>query len=191
MNPLKVMLVGLGSALVLAGLVATASASWLSSSESAAIVGWSRVDIAGTFGTVECTLVLENVLHGRIFTKTAGRLIGYVEYANASSCSRGGATVLRETLPWHLRFGSFTGTLPNISSISLQVSGIAFRIREPVFGFIFLTGPSQSLIETLNLRSGVVSSVGLSGRITTENGVSGTFSGTSSSVLPNVTIRLI
>ena len=191
MKPVRAMLVGLVSALVLAGLVATASAAWLSSSELALIAGWERMDIAGGFGTVECTLVLENVLHRSIFTKTVNSLIGYVQYANISSCRRGSATVLRETLPWHIRYRSFTGILPRLTSLSLLVTGIAFRIREPIFGFIYLTGPGQSMYETMNIGSGVVSSVSLGGNITTEAGISGTVSGTSSSVLPTVTIRLI
>jgi hypothetical protein len=35
------------------------------------------------------------------------------------------------TLPWHVQYGGFTGTLPTITSIRTNIIGFAFRIREP------------------------------------------------------------
>ena len=37
--------------------------------------------------------------------------------------------MLSETLPWHVRYDSFAGTLPDITSVSLRVIGMALLVR--------------------------------------------------------------
>jgi hypothetical protein len=92
------------------------------------------MSFSGRFGTVECEVILNGAFHSRSMTKVIGGLIGYITAANASRCSRGGATMLRETLPWHIRYDWFSGTLPNITAIGTRVIGLSFRMREPTFG---------------------------------------------------------
>jgi len=40
--------------------------------------------------------------------------------------------VLTANLPWHLRYQSFSGALPNISAIAFQIIGFEYRIRETI-----------------------------------------------------------
>jgi len=116
-------------------IVSSASAGRLSSSSQTHRVTWARMDFTGGFGTVECEVTLQGTMHARTGTKTANSLIGFVTTASVSSpCRRGGATILRETLPWHLTYDGFVGRLPNIELLIVLLIGVSFRIREPTFG---------------------------------------------------------
>jgi hypothetical protein len=84
----------------------------------------------GPFGTTTCQMTMEGSLHSRTIAKTAGSLVGYITSVRLGVCAQGTATVLTETLPWHMQYGSFSGTLPSISEIELQVIGASFRVRE-------------------------------------------------------------
>jgi len=46
-------------------------------------------------------------------------------------CASGTATVLRETLPWHIRYSGFEGALPEIRSITARIVNSSWRIGEP------------------------------------------------------------
>ena len=46
------------------------------------------------------------------------------------ACASGSATLLTETLPWHVQYASFAGTLPNITAVRYNIIGFARRIRE-------------------------------------------------------------
>jgi hypothetical protein len=83
---------------------------------------------------VVCGLTLEGSFHSRTITKVVGALIGYVTNAEVANCTRETARVLKETLPWHIQYVSFSGTLPNISSIRDAVTGFSFLVR--AFGFV-------------------------------------------------------
>jgi len=132
---LKILVTIVGTAIL--GLLATsASARDLSVTSQRIEAIWTRMDFTGGFGTVECEVTLEGTLHSTRIQKVEGRLIGFITVANVlgSPCRRGGMTILRETLPWHLRYIQFFGTLPNITSIVTAFIGAGFRIREPTFG---------------------------------------------------------
>lgn len=75
--------------------------------------------------TVICELSLTVSLH-RTIAKARGTLVGFVTGATARNCSGGRVTVLTGTLPWHIQYDSFTGTLPRIETISTQILGAAF-----------------------------------------------------------------
>lgn len=195
MKPLNRLLgVAVGFAAALCALSASASARNLSVTETVFTGGWSRVNLAGGFGTVECEMVMGGALHARTFAKAARRLIGAdLIGPTIPRCARGGASVLRETLPWHIRYESFGGRLPNISSIGTEVIGVSLRIREPAFGVICLarSTEAQPVFVILNLGSGGrLTSASLGGAITTNCGVTGTLSGTSTGV-SDLTVTLI
>jgi hypothetical protein len=144
---------------------------------------WRRMDIAGGFGTVECALTLEGSFHERTFAPTSGLLIGYVTRATVGACPRGSATVLTASLPWHVRYSSFSGTLPTITAISLNISGAQVQVREPTFGITCLAS-AATLTTTATTgepdEEGTfpISSLSLSGRSPTSCGVEATVSGT-------------
>jgi hypothetical protein len=138
----RIMLAVLGTTLLSAGLVGSASAGRLQTSSQRVKATWARLEFRGGFGTVECEVVVEGSFHARTIAKTTGALTGSITVATITRCARGTATVLRETLPWHVQYQSFTGTLPNITSISARVVEIAFVMREPTFGVTCLArGP--------------------------------------------------
>jgi hypothetical protein len=122
----KLILVGLGATLLFALNISAASARTLS-------IGPSQ-NFRGTFSDLEfkaleirddCHVTMEGSLHARTIAKVAGALLGYVTRVTIGQCSIG-TTVLTETLPWHVRYESFSGTLPNITLLVIRQRG-AFR----------------------------------------------------------------
>lgn len=101
-----------------------------------------------------CPVTLEGTLHSSTIVKTAESLIGYVTRANLqrNECVFvGGAThiwflngverdlnnnVVAQSLPWHIRYETFTGALPLIEEV---------RIRVIPFSFLFLVAGSSCL----------------------------------------------
>lgn len=195
MKSSKLLLVSLGAAAVLASLTASASAGRLSITERALAAAWLRADFTGGFGTTECELILGYSLHSQTITKTAASLIGYVVTARVgpNGCARGSATVLAETLPWHVRYQGFSGTLPRITWVGLAITGMSFQIREPVFGILCLarSTAAQPVLETLNLEFGRLRSHSFGGAIETSCRTAGALTGTSALVEPAATISLI
>jgi hypothetical protein len=142
MKFLKALLALTAAAALLASIASTAMARNLSLSSTTWRATYPRVNFEGV-GTTECPLTLEGSFYSRTITKTFWALIGHITSANLSRCIRGSATILRETLPWHLIYVSFTGTLPSISAftasfygggISEETPGAGINIKEPVFG---------------------------------------------------------
>jgi len=159
----KPLLAVVGATVLLGALVTSASAARLENSSQTNKYTWRRVNFRGGFGTVECEVTLAGSFHSRTFTKTV-QLIGYFTEAGVINCPRGGMTVNRASLPWHREYKSFTGTLPNITSIEETSTGEEWTIREPTFGVTCTIRREQSsTIYTHALTSGVVTSVSVSG----------------------------
>jgi len=121
-----VILAGVGSAAAnrLSVSQRTFSATWIPQEEP---VRTENITIEETFGLqVICEMQLSGSFHSSTMVKTAGALIGYVNGASfGGTCP---ARMLRETLPWHVRYRNFTGVLPTIASVGISVIGLAIRI---------------------------------------------------------------
>jgi hypothetical protein len=129
-------LVGAAVGLVaLAAAVDGATASRISVSEQQIRATWSELSFqiqAG--GAIRCAVTLEGSFHARTFAKTQGALVGYVTRALLHApCTNGDIHFLNgieagsaNTLPWHLRYDSFRGTLPNFTAVRLQLVGLGF-----------------------------------------------------------------
>ncbi len=179
----KLVFAVVGATVLLGALVTTASANRLSQSSSTLRATWTAAEFSGGFGTVRCSLTLEGSVHTRTITKTSGLLIGYITRASVGPCASGSATVLTASLPWHVRYNSFSGTLPSISSITTNVVGSAFQIKEPTFGITCLatsTATEPSTGTYTRESGGTLTSVGLGGTIETSCGIRGTLGGASS-----------
>jgi hypothetical protein len=129
-------LVACVAALVLATGVSTASARRLSFSSGPFRSVWTSAEFEiREAGVIRCRLTLEGSLHSRTLSKVSGALVGYVTRASMGSpCTGGELHLLAETLPWHLRYNSFTGTLPAIETVRFQIVGFSlwlmwFEIR--------------------------------------------------------------
>jgi hypothetical protein len=86
--------------------------------------------------TLRCPLTMEGSVHSRTLAKVGGSLIGYITRAAfaESSCSGSTWRVRTETLPWHVTYLGFTGTLPNITYVWVNTR-TGFDVTATFFGF--------------------------------------------------------
>lgn len=159
MNRCKLVLATLGAAVLLCAAVGTASARSFSSSTQAMRATWHEFEIREINGaTVLCPLTLEGSMHARTFAKVSEALIGYVNRAvlgPVEGCPLFEWRLLTETLPWHIRYRSFSGLLPNIVTIVESVVGFAFQFRESLgASCLTRTTASEPLILTYARASG-------------------------------------
>jgi hypothetical protein len=94
----------------------------------------------------ECPVTMEGSFHSTSMPKINRWLVGYVNRARVAEAScrgiigpeemHGGEAYpvkmqfLTESLPWHLRYASFAGTLPGITSVRIELIGPAIRVYE-------------------------------------------------------------
>lgn len=140
----KLALSTVAASLLLAAVVSTASAGRLSVSNQNIRATWASIEFnAEGLAVIRCPLTLEGSFHTRTIAKTARALIGAVTRAivNQAGCSNGigapfngteryNGTTTPNTLPWHITYESFTGTLPNITAINLLLSRFRFGLRD-------------------------------------------------------------
>lgn len=132
------LLIGVTAAALMALAAGTAAArSYSLNHQRGWNITWHPVRVLSIEGATvaECDLTLEGSFHESTMAKVRESLVGYVARASASGCGIGGATVLTETLPWHIQYRGFEGTLPSITGIAFNVVGLAMRIREGTIGF--------------------------------------------------------
>jgi hypothetical protein len=132
---IRLLLTGLAATAILAAAVGTASAQRLALSNQAIRVVWNSLELSNSITTnvVRCAVTLEGSFHSRTIEKIRDKLVGYVTRANVQNnqCTGGNATILNETLPWHLTYQSFRGTLPRIENILLNLIRAGFIIGIP------------------------------------------------------------
>lgn len=162
-------------ALALAG--ATASANRLGINRQGFLVAFRPMTGFASF--LRCNVTLAGRLHGTSFTKTLNVLAGVVTSAQFTECAEGTtALVLRETLPWHVRYCGFTGALPAITGVTLCVVGLSFSLRIGEATCLLRTTAETPLRMTAQLTSGRVTSVVVDERSTitpTGTGICGFF----------------
>jgi hypothetical protein len=83
-------------------------------------VRWASLEFEAAGATVRCPVTLEGTFRSRTIT-SAGIPIADVTGARSAACTGGSLTLLAETLPWRVRYTSFTGVLPNIAGIKLAL----------------------------------------------------------------------
>jgi len=90
-------------------------------------ITFTDLEVEALFFRNDCHLTLEGSLHTRTMAKVTGTLIGYVTRAIAGQCTVA-TRPLAETLPWHVRYESFSGRLPDIT---LVITTIRVAIEMP------------------------------------------------------------
>src|SRR5262249_53103334 len=92
---------------------------------------WATLELVSSVGTVRCPITMEGSFHSQTFSKVIGALIGYVTKATAftGNCSGGTASVEGESLPWHVQYGGFIGTLPVTFAPILNLINAKFRVN--------------------------------------------------------------
>jgi hypothetical protein len=138
-NRTKVVMGAMTAALLLSIAVSAASANRLASSETRFRQYFSALAFGpeqANGGNVTCPVTLEGTFHSRTISKVLESLVGYVTSALVGNeqCRNGEATVFKETLPWHIRYGGFAGALPGITSVTLRLVLSRFRIHSNSLG---------------------------------------------------------
>jgi len=147
---------------MLAFAVSAAPARNLSVSNQNLRVVWNPLTFNGE-GLVEarCRVTLEGSFHYTTIVKRERALIGLITRAiiPVHPCERENAwiyngternellgnTTLTNSLPWHLTYESFRGTLPNITSINVLLDGARFLLRSSGLGALcnYTTGATH------------------------------------------------
>jgi len=122
-------LASLVAAIFLAVTVSAAPARNLSVSEQAANIVWTPLELVMAGRSFRCNATLGARFHYRTMVKSDNALIGYINSATMNTCTGGSATILAATLPWHITYRGFSGTLPNITNIRMNVIGFSFNWR--------------------------------------------------------------
>lgn len=119
------------AALTLAITISNADASDLSVSNQNIRTVWRALELGNIVlgGVMRCPVTLEGSFSSATIAKVAEALIGRVSRAAVGSCTNGSATIHPESLPWHIRYRTFFGTLPRITGIKLLLSGVFFEIE--------------------------------------------------------------
>ena len=129
----KAVLVAVGASLCMLAVVSTASANRLSVTEHEFRAVFNNLQAQTDSGYfITCNVTIEGSLVGRTIAKTVGSLAGRITRATVGTCSQNSLIILPESLPWHLTYVGFTGTLPAINLVNANVIGA--EIRGSVFG---------------------------------------------------------
>lgn len=125
----KLLLAGITAALMLATAVGSASANNLSVTNRNQRIVWSALRFIAGGNTITCHVTLEGSFHEATTAKVVGRLLGYITRGTVNTCTGGSATILNATFPWHIQYAGFTGTLPAITSVFLNMIGASFAVQ--------------------------------------------------------------
>jgi hypothetical protein len=176
-------------------LVGIASASRLSTSSQTFRATFTSVEIEAGLGVARCVLTLEGSFHARTIAKATESLIGYVTRAAIQRPCSGAieeVAVLTESMPWHIRYARFTGSLPAIATVQVNIFGGMFRVDS--LGFRCLVGGTaeRPAILTFNRETrGVLTSAAFGGVTGASCGVNGQLRGTSTALTAlNSTARI-
>jgi hypothetical protein len=153
----KLLATALMAGLILSAAVAIAHARRFEFSNTAIRAAWTggfQLNLVTSLVTIRCPVTIEGSLHSRTFGKVSGQLIGYITSAALRRpCTNGedwiqngterlsNGTTAPSSLPWHIRYDSFSGTLPNISNILLRLTNVALLFRTPFesVGCLYIT----------------------------------------------------
>ena len=131
MPHLKTLLACIAAAAILAAAVGTASASRLSISNREVRLVWRPLILEAAGESVKCDVTLEVEFHSNTIRKTSNALIGNITRASLNNCIEGSGTILQASLPWHVTYKSYGGTLPRPTRVQSTVIGAAFRSDPP------------------------------------------------------------
>ncbi len=185
----KLAITALVAAASLAALVGSASANRLSITNRNIRVTWSSLEFSGAGRTVRCEVTLEGSFHNNTIAKVERSLIGYVTAIRVKRPCTGGTawayngTEVNEllggtfpnSLPWHITYEGFNGSLPTPAAVRILLSNAKFLIRSTFFGIgvlcVYTTGANGNATGTANLGAGGrVESLGAGGSISSESG---------------------
>ena len=183
----------LAATLLLAVLVESASARNFSTSSQAFRATFTNFEIEMPFGSTRCQLTLDGSFHARTLAKVTDALIGYIDRPTLGPCAAGSATVLAASLPWHVSYTSFIGTLPQITMIRTKILGMALRLSN-TFVTCLGTSTAEAPVVATFFRSAFfreLTAIELTGEQATSCGVNWRHRSTSSSLTLPLSSRKI
>ena len=170
----KLLLATVGATVLLGALISSASARNFSVSNQFFESNFRAITFINPFGSIVCEVHLDGSLHRRTLAKRVGSLIGYITQAEfgGSRCTTNRATILRETLPWHVRYLGFAGALPNITQVIVNVIRAAFRIATESSNCLVTSTETNPLTITFgqNLTSRIFTIARIGGTLPTGGG---------------------
>jgi len=134
---------------------------------------WTQIVWQGSGLAVTCPITLEGSLHERTIDKTPEALVGYITrvIVGGPVCRGGEVRALTETEPWHIRYESFEGRLPDITGINFASIGVNILRRIIIGGFpvscLYTTSSTSRMTLRLNRNTATraISSVTAGGAI--------------------------
>lgn len=140
----KLVVAAFAATLLLSAAVGGASARNLSINNQGLRITFSSIEMnAEEFAVIRCQATLEGSFHTRTVAKVAGTLVGAITSARVKqeTCREGIAAAFNgterynggtpsNTLPWHLTYEGFSGTLPNITSMQALISRFRLGTRD-------------------------------------------------------------
>jgi hypothetical protein len=156
----RLVLAGVLATLLLGLTVGTATANRISIGSPRFRTTWSAlrfVSEATTF--TECPVTIEGSFHSATIRKVRGALMGYISRAvlNSASCTGGeGATILQESLPWHVTYDAFTGLLPSITQIHYLLHRVSVRVRALGVECLYATDATRRIFVWIIILGGVM-----------------------------------
>jgi hypothetical protein len=130
------------AAATLAVAVGVAGANRIELSNQAIRTVWREFRVSGGGFEITCPVTMEGSFHSRTISKVTEQLIGFITSAQAAGpgCTGGaviyvlnGREILRvtvsNTLPWHIQYESFTGTLPNITGMKVRLVDVSLLVQ--------------------------------------------------------------
>ena len=150
----------LAAALLLAAATNTATARSLSISNQNVRGTWASLEFNSSV-VVRCRVTLEGSFHTRTVAKVARTLVGAVTRATVdeANCTNGNGRPRNETLPWHITYEGFTGTLPNISGVFLLLSRFRFTLTVPGLCTADYGTATDNITGRVNLSGGEITSL--------------------------------
>jgi len=160
------------------GLTTAASARNFSVTSQGFRIRWTALEFRVEMSNVRCPVVMEGNLHTATFVKSAGSLIGYITRGIVTRPCVGGTVwafngteeneILRfrlgTSLPWHVTYEGFTGTLPNPTGVRTLLSEAAFIVRASILGIVTLCTYRTGVVGGGN--AGGVFNLGAGGAVT-------------------------
>ncbi len=125
----KLVLAALAAALALGAATGAAQARRFEFSNQLFRITWRELIYNGGGQEIRCPVTYEGSFHSRTISKVSGGLVGFIYNAQIGTCSGGSERYLTETLPWHVQYNAFRGTLPNITDVKVSVIGLSWRVN--------------------------------------------------------------
>jgi hypothetical protein len=157
-NRSKLLMAAFAAAVLLAIAVGSASATHLEIPNSANgfKITWNPLTMRAGTSTIKCPVTLEGSFAASTYVKRTGLRVGAVTGAsvNNAGCTEGHATLLTARLPWAITYQSFSGTLPTITGITLNLIEMEFQLEVGGISCLMRTGTERPFRGIANVTGG-------------------------------------